>query len=100
MTPNVKHSTLVVDVLRPQPEDLASAESAPQADYDGDPVPLADDIANPQGRINRPRVALPPWRLGPPHRFRVHRVAREALPVDGSFQSGGKLGQDAALVVE
>ncbi|MFC8795402.1 hypothetical protein [Streptomyces cinereoruber] len=100
LAPNVQQATPVVDVLRTEPEDLPLAESAPQADYDGDPVPLTDGIADSQCRVHRPRVAPLPWRLGPPHGFRVHGVAREALVVDGRFQDGGKLGQDAALVVD
>lgn len=90
----------MVDVLRTQSEHLALAESAAQTDYDGDPVPLVDGIADPQCRSHRPRVAPLPRRLGPPHRFCVHGVARNALVVDGRFQDGGKLGQDAALVVD
>ncbi|MFE7414787.1 hypothetical protein ACFU5W_30700 [Streptomyces laurentii] len=100
LAPNVQQPASMVDALGTEPEDLPLTKPTPQADHDGDPVPLVDGITDAQRRSHRPRVTPLPWRLGPPHRFRVHGVAREALVVDGRFQDGGKLGQDAALVVD
>lgn len=45
LSPDVKNPAFIVDILWPQPEHLALAKAAPQADYDGDPVSRVDGVA-------------------------------------------------------
>ncbi|MDQ0989653.1 hypothetical protein [Streptomyces sp. V3I7] len=52
----MQHASRVVDVLRAQPEHFALTEPTSQTDHDGNPVSWADNVADSQRRLQRPRV--------------------------------------------
>jgi hypothetical protein len=91
---DAQDSTGEVDVLRRQPEDLTLAQPAAQREHDGNAVARVDRVPYALRGLQGPGFSLILRRLGPPHGLGPHRIAHQALVVDGGLEDVRERAED------